>query len=866
VLQVVDPALYAEQAPQLAEATLAGGAEAVVVAAVPESDSMGFFPLFYRKLMHNWPLEYCVWAGATQLWGGGAPLAQVVARPFGEFALAISRLPAERTAAIRAEAEREPPKGAEPQPRPPAADDEWMGDDRDDGDEGDEGEWMGDDEVDFEPVRGLPAEPSAREVRVVEEIVAAADGITGQELEPILTDADELTFESEMTDLGQILDLTQRADDQARAAVTRREAVTRAQPGPRRTNVTVGDPDTGAPVAEDMPLVRGRAHPLTVAIEPERGRAQVSATLDEGPIREALEAAGRVDLDVVVFAPDDEFAVEPTSQRLELPRVGPSQPITFAVTPQRPDWCHLRVAIYYRNTMLQSLAVAAYAGPATGVEAPSVRPALDWLASTDLRLLSELPAPAFNLFMNDGPDGSHWLGVFAMEGEGFMPLENGQMRTFDSQDLTNRVEELRASLQEVHGDSYRYPQKHPTDQEVIDFGLEGLKQLALDSYAVYNSLFPAADDIASSERRTAQVAALSQSDRKLISVARTTGKWTAPWAAMYDFYLDIDREFEVEVCRIFADQLAANEWDGAGVSLIQEPRDLLDDPAACRSQASCPLNDEEAAAVTVCPFGFWGFRHELEQPLQRVTAAGPDELPPEMEAPGWSQTSFIMRQPDEDLRVAGAFYPAFPGRRVDDDIAAVERIFPGAFDGREDRTDVMDLLASAAGHHLFYFFCHGRETRRGVALEVGPAEDPQNTITVVPQERMSWAGRQTPQPFVILMACESLAMRPDEKNALFAGFKNAGASGLVGSEITIGTRLGHEFGTGLLGAMRDGRSAGEAFAELRRDMLRRYNPLGLALTLHAPSSLHIHPAVGECGTCARLVLARADTGSGPDID
>jgi hypothetical protein len=888
VVHLTMPELLPEVAGDIEDRLMASGVGAVVVAGLQDESAAPVFGMLYRKLLHNWPLEYCAWAGAAAL-GVPAPI-RVTAAAGGEFGLALSRIPAERAAEHRAAAGShavappppvppppappppapppvrpvEPPPDAAQPPAPPPPRRSWRGHDEvpfepEDDEEraavDDGGEWMGDEPAAAGDGGETGAAPSDRDGRAAVELADAADAAVRRELEPVVTRTDDLTFENEMTDLGEILDLTARAEAAGRDAATARRAAATAPPPPRRTNLTVFDPDTGEPLATDVPMRPRVAHTMTVAIEPTRRRAQVSAEFDEEPLRRVFQTQDTVDLDLVVFAPTDEFLVGPARATLTLPKVGPSQPVSVAVTPQRDGWCRLRVCLYYRNTLLQSVAMMAFAGPAAEATAPTVKPALDWVASTDLALLAELPEPAFNLVVNDAPDGTHWVGVFAAEGDGFLPLESGAMRKLDSLKLTRRVEQLRTVLQEVHGadDQYLYPQAPPTDPTVVDFGIAGLKRLALIGYRVYNDMFLSALDLSAEAVRQALAASGGAATAaKLISIART-GDWSAPWSALYDFELDVDTESRIEVCPVFVAQLAANEWSGDD---LEATHDLLDDPAACRAQAECPLDDPERRKLTVCPFGFWGFRHQVEQPLQIVTPAGPGEVPPEMEAAAFSQTSFIMQQPGEELRVAGAVYP-FTGRMLDRDMRDIEALFGPSFDWREDRGEVMELLESETGHHLFYFFCHGVEHEFDFALEVGPVGDPENTISIVPQTSMHWAGPATPQPLVILMACESLAMRPEVMNALFGGFKNAGASGIIGSEITIGTRLGHEFGTGLLAGLRDGTTAGEAFMALRRGMLRRYNPLGLALTLHAPATLHVHPASGECAVCARIAVARS---------
>ena len=46
----------------------------------------------------------------------------------------------------------------------------------------------------------------------------------------------------------------------------------------------------------------------------------------------------------------------------------------------------------------------------------------------------------------------------------------------------------------------------------------------------------------------------------------------------------------------------------------------------------------------------------------------------------------------------------------------------------------------------------------------------------------------------------------------------------------------------------------------RKRWMKYASYLGLALTLHAPATLHLHPSVGACETCGRIAIARTGTG------
>jgi hypothetical protein len=811
------------------------GAWAVLIAAIDQLQGRRFFTSFYRKLFHNWPLEYCVLAGLRGIsdsWTSHSELPHAVrlfTRPGGEVALSPPRIAAEVTvtplSALTTKTAAVPSAALNLRSRRAGAD-----------------------------VRRR-AEVTAREL-AVEKFGDQIDGLN------------DLAFGVEARDFRDITQVAWEVREQSQAEAAVIADVETSPPGPRQLNVTFRDGLSGDRVSTDVALRPQARYLLDVAVEPTADDAHVSVVFDESSLAEAFRKRDTVDLHVVVFAPPDQFEVIDNIQVLHLPRVGASQPVTFEIRPQRAGWCGLRVAVYSHNALVQSLSVQAYvsADPAPATALPTIRRQLDWVASTDLQLLEELPTPAFTIFSNDGPDGSHWIGVFSQDSQGRTPLISGQMRAFDNLDLTARIRDLRRCMQAVHGvDSYSYPRRDSVaHSDVVAFGEAALVTLAKTGYVIYDHLFESADDLAR-DRLDAFVSALATMDDgrpNIVSVARCDAKWTLPWAGLYDKYLDVDRHQELKLCGVFKQQMLANRWDDGQ---LVEITDLLDDPAACHAQADCPLRSAEAE-ITVCPFGFWGFRYQIEQPLQEVQPTGDDQVPEELRGAVFSQTSMIRKPAGTPVRIGVGAFP-FPGiSEHEEEMKALQDASQSdvKLEWKSDRPDVMELLYHNQGHHVFYFHCHGVEGEDGFALQVGPQHDPQNMISAasINRQRVRWAIGDNAQPLVLLVACESAAMRPELAHGLFGKFRRINAAGVVGSEITIGVRLGRECGRSLVAAIVAGKSAGEAFVDLRRDLLRRFNPLGLALTVYAPATLHICDDPDGGGACRRHHASRSGAADG----
>lgn len=808
------------------------GAGAVLVLGADDNEAVSFSRTFYRKIFHNEPLDRCV-AIARSSSGLRASQAVLYAAPGGELDLLLTRVPAETVL----------------------------------------------DEFNTEPVPGRPADAPGpltaflhaveqertsppRQSRVRRSMSRAVLGALQERrtahAEEAMGRVHSLLFDGEAHDALEARDVSKSVASGALEDRAVLEDVNVAGGSVRFAAVTLRDRD-GAPIPAETALVPNRAYALAVEITPSPGTAQVSREFDERSLGPLFEREASVPLEVVVFAPPDEFAVATTRETIFLPRIGKSTTAQFSIVPMHKGWCRLRVGVFHQNTLLQSVALEAYADPdgISAEEQPSVRRQMDWAASTDLLLLDELSQPVVTVFTNDAPDGTHWIGVFSSDPKAPPALQTGQMRKVDSQDLTGRAQDLRDAMRAAHGETeYRYPMESaPAGDDSVAYLQETMVDLAVSGREVFSYVFQGMTDI-SAERLRSLRTALREETGGVISVARCDGRWTLPWASLYDFVLDVGRRNDLSLCPIFVEQLTSNRWDAATGERV-ETRDMLSDPAGCRAQSRCPLKGRNAD-VTVCPFGFWGFRNEIEEPLGQVRPAAENEIPEEMRRDSFSQTSIISLDDEAEVRVgAGAFpFADEPVHRQE-----IERLVGAGLLWETHREKVMRMLYDQKGHHLVYFYCHG-VVEREFSIQVGPV-GAQNLISQasLDLDQFHWARDGNPSPLVILIACESSAARPETMHGLLGLLRNAMASGVCGAEIAIHTDLGRWWGSALVEKLLAGRSAGEVYLALRRELLRRCSPLGLVFSLYAPASLHICEDPDGDGRCARHHARRTTSAS-----
>jgi hypothetical protein len=89
-----------------------------------------------------------------------------------------------------------------------------------------------------------------------------------------------------------------------------------------------------------------------------------------------------------------------------------------------------------------------------------------------------------------------------------------------------------------------------------------------------------------------------------------------------------------------------------------------------------------------------------------------------------------------------------------------------------------------------------------------------------------------------------------------------GASGVIGTEIPVYSTLAKQVGRRILEQLTGGVPLGQAFLQMRRELLRQYNPLGLAYTFYGNARLHLCAGDG-CGVCAAAGSDRGDDRAAP---
>lgn len=630
------------------------------------------------------------------------------------------------------------------------------------------------------------------------------------------------------------------------------------------------------------PLVAGRCYDLLVDVGPRWDKVPSLVTGHDVFPDEALPASETGHVIDILFVGDD-FEPRQSRGKLWLPSgtgrsspyggSPPSQPAegrplslplrvrTVAEGATPPERVGGRLFLYYENNLLQSAAVetALVAEQEAVAVAPRTsfrnRIDVDYVLSGTLSGLDEryarrrvrLSAGAderehrlrLNLTSNHDPLGTHRILV---HGSGLAPAwtaydpdaarealrtaRDAMLACYWKRDGTGQLQRDRQNrpLPALDADGGKNRQDFATD----------LFHLARAGHRLYHqmlhSLRPADGtrtiDWERSLRQSLAEAAVIQISR--IESAPT--QYTYPWGLLYEYPMDTGRSRDWTWCRVVKE-----EWS---------PEGRRTGPL----RSACPHRNQSWHAENVlCPYGFWGLKHVLEQPLaarslEHGTRDPEREVRIEGEVPvaiGWTRDASL------DLQ------------RIDDHVGRIRalrgvRLAHPPPNPADDRASLGAVLPSSA---LAYFLCHCEEdlTEGQPFLWVGPrSDDPAGKIyvtTVTDWARTSLGSWARQRPLVFINACHSGDLTPGEILSFVSAFGLAGASGILGTEVSVKLDVAVLFAERLLAEIlgsgaSGGTAVGQAVRDVRWQLADRGNLLGLCYTFYGLADLHL-VRVGE---------------------
>ena len=321
-------------------------------------------------------------------------------------------------------------------------------------------------------------------------------------------------------------------------------------------------------------------------------------------------------------------------------------------------------------------------------------------------------------------------------------------------------------------------------------------------------------------------AAISKSSR-VIQVARTGyADYVFPWALVYDHPLP-GVESDYKFCPII------DEWGNDG-------RRVVADIGLC-----CPYSDEKYHQENIiCPHGFWGLRHRIEQPPSLPKA--------NTEASG---RRAIRVDSGQLLQLKAAFTA---DETLDGDLIEKHSLKLSGFSrvqyGTPPATDWTGVRSALVSPQVMYFLCHGEYDQEldDPYLGVGPRDkDPQHRVYASKIVDYLTSAKVNPDewvrnsPLIIINGCHTADLAPGRLLSFVTNFSQAGASGVIGTEVSVVLPVAVEVGETLLRSLigtpvEPGMAVADAIRTIRWELANRGNLLGLAYTSYCFADLKIN--------------------------
>jgi hypothetical protein len=600
--------------------------------------------------------------------------------------------------------------------------------------------------------------------------------------------------------------------------------------------------DPTAPLPRDHSLQPGHDYLFWVEVG-EPLLASIEAVPSKLDLR-GIPAGSR--LDIVLFAYANELGLLPDAVvgTLELQKSGllvvAKQPVRLGHvpdgllhrrlffpfrTPKNLGQARLRCSIYWRGLLIQSRIVSVLVTP-DGRDVEGANRA--WIDDEDYALtrsaepevLSHVEPHVVSILFNDDPDSTHLFGFW--HGENGTPEAHGVHIEPDT--LKGVIREARGALRSAswgHRDSWRpkdptYSYKYggPANRDTLT---ADLISLARAGYRVYDGTI---NKLAGGE---GNVPHLREDMRApgFIQIASKRGPAdVVPAAMIYDAELDT----------------------GDDLTVCQDFLNALDDPKPLWEQRCFQGDCQKAGLNVVCPSGFWGFRHNIGLP---PSAGEPDSGTPG--ATGSVLAGDYYRIVFDKLPIVAfgvSTDPKFRSRLVVHE-KTLQSLYPGMrwLPPIDNRDEFLSKLGSI-NPHLVYLFCHGGLDDGLPWIQIGALADPKITPDNL-RARVKWTATR---PLVFINGCETTELDPEIAMQFVSGFvENAGAVGVIGTEITVFESLACDFAeeclrSFLIGEPPDGLhrfTIGEAVRHARLKLLKAGNPLGLVYIPFAVASLRL---------------------------
>lgn len=309
----------------------------------------------------------------------------------------------------------------------------------------------------------------------------------------------------------------------------------------------------------------------------------------------------------------------------------------------------------------------------------------------------------------------------------------------------------------------------------------------------------------------------------IIQVARTgPANYVFPWALIYQYPLPGPND-RIKFCRII------EEWDDSG----RRNADL----------ENCCKHRQETwhQSNIICPYGFWGLNHIIEQPIPALK-----KLPDGTHVLENATDKILMGPSNLNLSV-GITRDLSP-EDVNNHLKRLGAINPLRLEPSDPADNTDKVRAMLNGAMVVYFLCHGEyDTVRALPyLSIG-LRDKQDIHRIYPDTLQAWADAAdlkawgTQRPLIFINGCHTTNLTPGEVLNFVTALGFAGAGGVIGTEISVLANVAIEVAESLFEKIAGNMpvSVGEAMYQTRWELANKGNLLGLAYSLYCLANLHV---------------------------
>jgi hypothetical protein len=308
----------------------------------------------------------------------------------------------------------------------------------------------------------------------------------------------------------------------------------------------------------------------------------------------------------------------------------------------------------------------------------------------------------------------------------------------------------------------------------------------------------------------------------VIQIARTgPAQYVFPWSLVYDFPLLAAKDSQLTFCPVI------KEWQPNGRRANGPIRE------------KCPHGDHTNHIDTVCPYGFWGLRHRIEQPPSLPKPAAGGEAPKEStRSIKAGQTLALQIALTGDVNLDRGLI----AQHVQHLAAGAKITFtpPAAQDWDAFRA----LLTSP---QAVYFLCHGEfdKVKKEPYLGIGLRDDqPEHRVypSLLDQvllNTINKKGWRDTAPLIFINGCHTTDLSPAQVWNFVSRFTGAGAGGVIGTEISVRLPVATEVGEMVFASLANGDAVTDAIRSMRWALANRGNLLGLCYTPYGFADLKI---------------------------